>query len=228
MGFLRRRHHPAADEFDPPSDIDVPEGMAAVPEEKVIEWAGQLVSEANEMAVSKTLPDVIDLCAKVALEAVCGNDRARAFPGGTHLLGYNLFLHGYWCRAAEMRMLARNEASAEVADQLRIAHARGLGGEEWFGTLQGASYGLAGWDEGVEDLIAAVRSALPQDAGAAMHQYCSATALAALCEGIDAQHPGASPPLTRSEMRECWDVGYWMRAVSMSLPDEAHIEFRQQ
>lgn len=201
--------------------------MTAVPEEKLIEWAGQLVSDANEMAVSKKLPDVVDPCAKVALEAVCGDERVHAFPPGTSLLGYNLFLHGYWCRAAEMRKLATNEASTEVAEQLRIAHDRGLGGEEWFGTLQGASYGLAGWDEGVEDILAAVRSVLPQDMGAAMHGYCAAMALTALCEGIDAQHPGASTPLTPSEKRECWEVGYWMRAMWMSLPDEAQIELAQ-
>ena len=226
MGFLRRRQSPSVGQFDPPPGLDVPEGMAAVPAEEVHAWAEKLVSEASEMAVSKKAPAAIDLCAKVALSAVCG-DRADAFPGGTNLLGYNLFLLGYWCRTAEMRALAINEASAEVADQLRIAHDRGLGGEEWFGTLQGTSYGLAGWDEGAEDIIAALRSLLPQDMGAEFRVRYAATAIYGIRDAINDQHPGASTPLTAAEMAECWEAGYWMRAVSISLPDEAHIELSQ-
>jgi len=139
-----RQEQPAADEFEAPPGIDVPEGMAAVPEEQIIEWPEQLASEANEMAGSRKVPDFIDLCAKIVLPAVCGDDRARTFPAGTNLLGWNLFVFGYWCRAVEMRALATNDASAEVAGQLRTAHESGLGGAEWFGTLQGASYRKVG------------------------------------------------------------------------------------
>jgi hypothetical protein len=229
MGWWRRGQQPAAEEFEAPPGIDVPEGMAAVPEEQVIEWAEQLASEANEMAGSRKVPDFIDRCAKIVLPAVCGDDRGRTFSGGTNLLGWNLFVFGYWCRAVEMRTLARNEASAEVAGQLRIAHDSGLGGKEWFGTLQGASYGLAGFDEeGAGDLITALRSVLPRDAGGNFRLRLAAATIIGIRDAIDAQHPGASTPLTSPEMRMCWEVGYWMRAVSISLPDEPHIELREQ
>jgi hypothetical protein len=228
MGFFRRRQQPAVDEFEPPPGIDVPEGMTAVPVEKITEWVDQLASEASEMAVSKKAPDFIDISAKVALPTVCGSDRADTFPGGTHLLGYNVFLLGYWCRAVEMRTLATNEASAEVAGQLRIAHDSRLWGEEWFGTLQGASYGLAGFDEGAEDLIAALRSVLPQDMGKDFRLHYALAAAIGIRDTIDAQHPGASTPLAPPEMRECWEAGYWMRALSVSTPDEAHIELRNE
>jgi hypothetical protein len=225
MGFFRRRQQPAVDEFKPPPGIDVPEGMTAVPVEKLTEWADQLANEASEVAVSKKAPDFVDLAAKVALPNVCGADRADAFSGGTQLLGYNLFLLGYWCRTAEMGAVAANEVSADVTGYLQVAHDRGLWGDDWFATLAGASYALAGLAEGSEDLAAAFRSALPQDLGDDFRRHYAAVAIAGISDAIDAQRPGASEPLAPAEMRGCWEVGYWMRTVAVSLPDGAHIEF---
>jgi hypothetical protein len=99
-------------------------------------------------------------------------------------------------------------------------------GEEWFGTLQRASYGLAGYPIAApEELIAALRAALPQDMGADFRLRYAAIAVTATRDAIDERHAGASAPMTPAEMAECWHVGYWMRALYRSLPDEARSEF---
>lgn len=228
MALFRRRQQPEADKYEPPPGVDVPPGMTAIPVEKLTEWVGQLTDEASEMAVSKQAPDFVDLSAKVALGDICGRDRVAAFPGGTHLLAYNLLLLGYWCRTAEMRALSASEVSADVSAYLQIAHDRAVWGDDWFATLTGTSHMLAGLVDGSDDLADALRSALPQDAGDDFRRYYAAAAVAGIRDAIDAQHPGASDPLTPTEMRGCWEVGYWMRAVSVSLPDAAHIELASQ
>jgi hypothetical protein len=224
MGFLRRSQKPDSAPPAPPPGVEVPEGMTAVPTEQIDEWAGQLAGEASEMAVSKPAPGFVDLSAKVALATVCGGERAESFPGGTNQLGYNIFLLGYWCRAAEMRALSTNEASAAVAARLQAVHDSGPDGRDWFGTLQAAAYGLAGYDAGDEELIAALRAALPQDMGDDFRLRYALTAVLGIRDAIDAQYPGASDVLAPPEMRECWEAGYWLRAVSLSAPDEAHRE----
>lgn len=221
MGFLRRPRQQPAAEVESPPGVEVPEGMTAVPTEQIDEWAGQLAAEASEMAVSRPAPGFVDLSAKVALGTVCGRERADSFDGGTHQLGYNTFLLGYWCRAAEMRALSTNEASAAIAARLQALHDSAPGGLEWFGTVQAAAYGLAGFDAGAEELIAALRAALPQDMGDDFRLRYALAAVLGIRDAIDAQHPGASDPLAPPEMRECWEAGYWMRAVSLSAPDEA-------
>jgi hypothetical protein len=109
-----------------------------------------------------------------------------------------------------------------------MARQRGVGGEDWFATLQAASYGLVGWDEGAEDLIDALRSLVPQEMGAEFYLRYGTAAISGIHDAIEAQHPGASTPLEPGEMAECWQAGYWMRAVSLSLPDEAHAELARQ
>ena len=227
VAFLRRRRQPAADEFEPPPGVEVPEGMTAVPVEKIDEWAEQLAAEASEMAVSKPAPDFVDLSAKVVIPTVCGRERSDAVAGGgTHQLGYNIFLLGYWCRAVEMRALKTSERSAAVTERLRAVHALGSG--EWFGTLQRASYGLAGYDAGEEELIGGLRSVLPQGMGDDFRLRYALTSVLGIRDAIEAEHPGASEPLAPPEMRECWEAGYWMRAVSLSLPDDAQRELADQ
>ena len=192
------------DEFEPPPGIHVPEGMAAVPVEQITEWAGQLVDEASQMAVSKKAPDFVELSAKVALPSVCGRDRPHTFAAPTNLLGYNLFLLGYWCRAAEMQAVAADEVAADVAGYLRVAHDRGLWGEDWFVTLGGASHALAGLVEGAEDLAEAFRSALPQDMGEDFRHCYAAAAIAGM---VDAINHSTLAPRTRSRRRSCAAAG---------------------
>jgi hypothetical protein len=222
MGFLRRR---SSRDRDDPVDVpvDVPAGMAAVSTDEMAGWAQQLADEASELAVSREVPQAIDLSAKTALPAVHGE--ASALHAATPLLAYNLFLLGYWCREVELRVLGHGEADAAVTRELEKAHARGPGGKEWLGTLQAAAYGLAGWDEEDPEIIAAVRERLPANTGEHFHEVYAVTGTVAVRDAIDAQHPGASEPLSGSEMRMCWEVGYWMRAVSICLPDAAHAEF---
>lgn len=227
MGFFRRRHEPAADAFEPPPDIDVPEGMVAVPDEKIMDWASQLSDEASEMATGRPAPQFVDLAAKVGLLQLYG-ERVAAFPRGSQLLGYNVFLLGYWCRAAELQSLEATEVSAPIAEYLEVTHDRAVWGDDWFQTLIGASVALAGMADGMEDIVRAFRSAMPEDLGDEFRRYYAGVATYSMCGAIDEQHPGSSDVLTPAEWQKCWEVGYWMRAVAISLPDAAHVELAGQ
>jgi hypothetical protein len=213
--------------------MEVPEGMVAVPMEQLDDWAVQLAREALDLMSDQDPPDFIDLSADIALGAVCGIERAETFPDATNRLAYNLFLSGYWCRLVEMRALKLNETSPEMTNQLRLAHQR-LESEDWFATLQRVAYGLAGAmgyeddQDDMEALVADWEAALPQDAGEEFRLSYGAFSTEAICEAGKLSDPGAGDYLSPADVRFVWDAGYWMRAVSLSLPDEAHKEFREQ
>jgi hypothetical protein len=179
-------------------------------------------------------PDFIELSADIALGAVSGMERARTFPDATARLAYNLFLSGYWCRLVEMRALEISETSPEMSDQLRLAHQQLTAGEDWFETLQRVAYGLAGakgyeddWDE-MQALVDDWAAALPQDAGEEFQLSYGEFSTEAICEAGKLSDPGAGDYLSSADVRFLWDAGYWMRAASMSLPDDAHRQFREQ
>src|SRR4051794_24753213 len=125
MGFFRRRQESRVDRPEPPAGVDVPPGMVAVPDDQIMDMAAQLSDEASELAVTKPAPNFVDLMAKVTLPQLYGAEGSAEFPGGAQLLGYNLCLLGYWCRAVEMRAVQSSEVAPSVSGYLEVAHERG-------------------------------------------------------------------------------------------------------
>jgi len=189
MGLFRRGFDPA-DQSERPRDLEIPEGMAAIPADRASDMAAQLADEASEMAVSRPAPSFVDLSAKVALISATGENRVDGLAGGTQLLGYNLYLLGHWCRAAEMAAIDTDEVSHSIADYLKIAHDKQLWGDDWFGTLAGASHNLAVASDEPDEIVGAFHSALPDDTGENFRDYYAAVSISGMAETIDAPHPG--------------------------------------
>jgi hypothetical protein len=223
--FGRKHHRDRSEQAPPeelPNDLEVPEGMTAVPAQQADEWAGKIVDGASDNSISGRTPPFVDAIAKVAILDVCGRERGMTIPGPGGLLAYNLELLGYWCRFGEIATLGYPEVHPDMTGLLTTAHdSMGLG---WFEIVQWAAHTLA--DNA--DARAQMAAWLPTSMGDDFRRRLALVAISRIASSIDVQHPGASSLLNPEELLQCWSLGYWMRATSVSLPNEAHIEFDEQ
>jgi hypothetical protein len=224
MGLFRRRR-PRSDEFEAPPGLEVPEGMVAIPPEQVAQMTATLVDTASDMAVARTAPNYATLAARVALLNFGGDDdgEKQGMHGG-HQLAYNLFLLGYWCRVAEFDLVREPETSPDIEDFLFAMYERQTWGDDWFSTLCGASHLLAVRSP-EDDGIADVHDALPIGVGHDFRRAFLAEAVESMTRAVESGFPGAMTFTTDDDRRTICGTGYWMRALSVSLPDEAHAEF---
>jgi len=211
----------------PAREPDVPDGMVAVPLEELAEVVRKLLTAADEMGATQETPEYVDLYAKVALREICGEERFRSgLSAGALQLGYNLVRGGYWCRAAEMQAISEPDVSPAVTEFLREVHAHAE--TDWWGALIGAARYFSTPDSLSDPAIQAVRSAMPPDFGEDFRARFGAAACAVTVQAVEAQWPAAAEPLDASELLQCWIRGYWIRALAVSLPSEAHRELAEQ
>lgn len=219
--FRGKRRKSAQEEWadEVPDDLEIPEGMAAVPLSKLDEWANEVATAASEKATSPRTPEFVDLYSKVALPDICGREHAATLSGGAGLLAYNLRLHGYWCRAEEMRILRNQEPSPSMTHLLTEIHDRH--GITWFEVMQRAAHQFSDLSPEERDQT----EALPTDMGDDFRRRLAIVCIQRMAAAVDEQQPGSSSALTSDELYRCWSTGYWLRATSVSLPDAAHAEF---
>jgi hypothetical protein len=196
------------------------------------DWAVQLASDAVSR-LSDEPPEYMTLSADIALEALRGQEPAQQFPDETHRLAHNLVLGGYWARVAVMGTLGTQESSTALTAVLRRLrldvpeHAEG-----WFGALQVAAYTLGGATIGAEAdserLLSDLHAAVPDDAGEPLRLRVAEHVTSAIREGLSVTSPGADDYLSAWDVHNLWEVGYWLRALELSLPEEALAELGER
>lgn len=216
MPLFRRKQRAGP---QPPPDLEIPPGMVAVQMEEIAKWAELVVMRATELASTEPVPHFVDLFFRNTLPDVCG-ERAHEMADGSGLLAYNLRLHGYWCRAEEMRMLNQSDEENVDMEVFLVRFANAHPELDWYQTIQAVAYNIArDWREELH-----LAGALPIDCGNDFRGQAQARCVALLVAAVDAQHPGSSAALRTEELEECWTSGYWMRPVAVSLPEHALIE----
>lgn len=125
------------------------------------------------------------------------------------------------------------EASARLTAVLRRLrndlpeHAEG-----WFGALQVAAFTLGGATIGTEEeseaLFDELVASVPNDAGEAFRLRLGDHITSGICEGLQETSPGAGDYLSAWDVRNLWDTGYWLRALELSLPEDALAELGER